>query len=321
MKKPDFPDNEGLRLETLQSLQVLDTEAEERFDRITRLAKRLFDVPISLVSLIDSDRQWFKSKFGLDASETHRDISFCGHTILGDEVFVIPNALEDERFADNPLVTGNPNIRFYAGFPLEMPNQTRMGTLCIIDTVPREFSEEDVETLKDLGKLVQDELVSLQLATLDELTGISNRRGFLMLAQKSLSNIARSKSSAALVYLDLDNFKCINDELGHEAGDFALQSFSKIIEKVFRESDVFGRLGGDEFAVLLTETDSSEVNAVLGRLQRAIDKHNELSEVSYELGFSFGIVDYHSQKHIDILTLMSEADELMYQHKQQKKSE
>lgn len=306
-------------METLRSLGILDTEAEERYDRITRVAKRLFDVPISLVSIVDCDRQWFKSKFGLEATETHRDISFCGHTILGDEVFVIPNALEDERFADNPLVTGDPNIRFYAGFPLEMPNKTRMGTLCIIDTVPREFSDEDRHALSDLGELVQDELVSLQLATLDELTGISNRRGFLMLAQKSLALCSRKQSSATLLYLDLDNFKAINDDYGHEAGDSALKSFSKMIERVFRDSDVFGRLGGDEFSVLLSDTGSEEVNAALARLQEAVDRHNQSAEVDYKLEFSYGMVDYHAQKHIDILALMCEADELMYQHKQAKR--
>ena len=109
---PDHPLNETVRLNTFRSPHVLNTEAGERFDRLTRMAKRLFNVPIALVSLVDENRQWFKSRHGLDTSETARDISFCGHAILEDDIFIIPNAMEDERFFDNPLVTSPPNIRF-----------------------------------------------------------------------------------------------------------------------------------------------------------------------------------------------------------------
>ncbi|MGB5330714.1 MAG: GAF domain-containing protein, partial [Gammaproteobacteria bacterium] len=136
MKTPDFPANEKERLETLRSIDILDTDPEERFDRLTRMARRVFGVSIALVSMVDENRQWFKSKAGLDACETGRDISFCGHAILGNDVFVIENALEDERFADNPLVTGPPNIRFYAGVPLRYLNGSKLGTLCIIDQQP-----------------------------------------------------------------------------------------------------------------------------------------------------------------------------------------
>lgn len=319
MKTPDFPENEELRLETLKSLEVLDTEAEERFDRITRLAKRLFNVPISLVSIVDEDRQWFKSCYGLTASETHRDISFCGHSILGDETFVVPNALEDSRFADNPLVTGDPNIRFYAGFPLKMVNDTKMGTLCIIDTEPREFTEDDRAALEDLAKMVRDELISFQLATLDELTGISNRRGFLMLAQKGLAHSARYSQHAYLVYLDLDNFKKINDEYGHTVGDAVIKAFADIMGQVFRESDVFGRIGGDEFAVLINAENKSEVEHAIQRLEDAVSDYNQSHDKEYQLNFSHGSVSYQPQFHFDIMALMQDADQLMYQHKKSKK--
>ena len=150
MQSPNIPENEIERVAALHELHILDTTPEERFDRLTRLAKRLFDVPIALVSLVDTNRQWFKSCVGTDASETSRDISFCGHTMLGTEVFVIPDALEDERFADNPLVTDSPNIRFYAGCPISSIEGYNLGTLCIIDTKPRHFTEDDLEALKDL---------------------------------------------------------------------------------------------------------------------------------------------------------------------------
>ena len=141
MKTPEIPPNELARLQTLRSFDILDTPQEERFDRLTRMARRLFDAPIALVSLVDKDRQWFKSRIGLPVSETPRDISFCGHSILGEEVFIIPDASSDERFQDNPLVIDKPNIRFYAGCPLRALNGTQMGTLCIIDDKPRDLAK------------------------------------------------------------------------------------------------------------------------------------------------------------------------------------
>ena len=158
MKKPDLPANEKERLETLYSLDILNTGIEERFDRLTRMAARVFNVPIALVSLVDEDRQFFKSRVGLDALQTSRDISFCGHAILGNETFVIDDATRDERFHDNPLVTGDPNIRFYAGVPLRHLNGHKLGTLCIIDQKPRSLDDEELETLTDLAAMTQSEI-------------------------------------------------------------------------------------------------------------------------------------------------------------------
>lgn len=158
MKKPAIPDNEVQRLNALCGLNILDTPSEARFDRITRIAKKHFDVSIALVSLVDSERQWFKSRQGLDATETPRDISFCGHAILDDQVFYVPDALQDSRFHDNPLVTGGPKIRFYAGAPLHSPAGFKVGTLCIIDDKPRQFNQEELNVLGDLADMVDAEL-------------------------------------------------------------------------------------------------------------------------------------------------------------------
>jgi len=151
MIKPNNPENEAKRIQNLKSLKILDTPSEERFDRLTRLAKRLFGVPIAVVSIVDEKRQWFKSIIGLEVSETPRDISFCGHAILGDKPFVVNDAQSDIRFKDNPLVLNDPNIRFYAGCPLSLADGTKMGTLCIIDQRPRNISEKDLNDLKDLA--------------------------------------------------------------------------------------------------------------------------------------------------------------------------
>jgi sigma-B regulation protein RsbU (phosphoserine phosphatase) len=158
MMAAPIPPGEVQRLAALRSLNVLDTAPEERFDRITRMLTRVFQVPMAYVSLVDANRQWFKSSCGMEESQTPRDISFCGHAILDDRVLVIPDALADQRFADNPLVTGPPNIRFYAGQPLRGPGGHKIGTLCIADRRPRRLRDGELETLAVLAQIVEREL-------------------------------------------------------------------------------------------------------------------------------------------------------------------
>ena len=315
MKKPDTPHDEETRLKTLRSLNILDTPAEERFDRLTRLAKRMFGVPIALVSLVDENRQWFKSCVGLSASETPRDISFCGHAILGNEVFIIPDATKDERFADNPLVLNEPNIRFYAGCPLRYLDGSKLGTLCIIDTAPRRLGEDDLEAFKDLAELAERELVAVQLATLDDLTRISNRRGFTLLAQHSLNICARQGVPASLVFFDLNGFKPINDKFGHAEGDRALSAFADQMRSTFRDSDVFGRLGGDEFVVLLTNTSTELAEDIIARFRQSLETYNQEAKRGYEISFSAGIVTVEGDQTRSIEALLSRADSLMYERK------
>ena len=316
MKKPGIPVDEQSRLKTLRSLAVLDTPPEERFDRLTRMAKRLFGVPIALVSLVDENRQWFKSCLGLQASETPRDISFCGHAILGDELFIIPNALEDERFVDNPLVVGEPHIRFYAGCPLKAPDGQMLGTLCIIDREPRAFGTDDLEALVDLASMVEREFSAIQLATMDDLTNISNRRGFTVLAQHSLNLCARDSIPAVLVYIDLDSFKPVNDRFGHAEGDRVLALFAENMKRTFRGSDVVARLGGDEFAVLLTNLTIEVAEDVVARFHRSLDGAIELGGEGYDITFSHGITEFDPASHSDIEALLADGDSLMYKAKQ-----
>src|SRR5579875_3672868 len=153
-----LPPDESLRLEALYRLRVLDTPGEETFDRITRLAARLFDVPIALISLVDAERQWFKSRFGMGDCETSRDIAFCAHAILRDDVMVVPDATQDPRFAGFANVTGAPGIRFYAGAPLIDPQGYKLGTLCVIDTRPRQFTPKEASLLADLATVVAEQL-------------------------------------------------------------------------------------------------------------------------------------------------------------------
>jgi len=158
MQVPAIPPDENARIEVLRALKILDTPPEERFDRLTRLARRAFNVPISTVTMVDSNRQWFKSCGGVDVRETPREISFCAHAILYDEILVVENAAKDERFKQNPFVAEHPKVRFYAGCPLVV-NGYRIGTMCVIDLKPRTFTDEDRQLLTDLARLAEQELV------------------------------------------------------------------------------------------------------------------------------------------------------------------
>ena len=321
MKSPALPINEASRLKALRSLNILDTLPEERFDRITRMSRRLFDVPIALVSLVDENRQWFKSCMGLDATETPRDISFCGHAILGGDVFVIPDAARDSRFADNPLVVDGPEIRFYAGCPLKSINGSNLGTLCIIDQKPREFSPEDIDALKDLAAMVEQELDAVQMATLDELTKISNRRGFLQLAEHYLNFATRHEIPGSLVFVDLNNFKPINDKFGHAEGDRALVTFADQMQKTFRQTDLFARLGGDEFVILFSNAKEVFANEIMKKFKASLDEYNKNARRGYDISFSYGVVEFDPARHKNVELMLAEGDALMYKCKQQGRRE
>ena len=163
MKTPKIPENEKERLKSLYNTGLLDTQPEERFDRLTRLAKNIFQVPVALITFVDADRQWFKSRQGVDIEETSRDISFCGLTIFSSEIFHVEDASSHPDFSDNPLVTGDTDIHFYAGAPLNTADGQRIGTLCIIDTVPRAFNETEKKILRNLADLVEQEINQVDL--------------------------------------------------------------------------------------------------------------------------------------------------------------
>jgi diguanylate cyclase (GGDEF)-like protein len=279
MLTPDEP----ARLAALHNLAILDTMPEQGFDDITLLAAHICEVPIALVSLVDSARQWFKSRHGLDAVETPRDIAFCAHAILQpNQIFVVPDATQDPRFADNPLVTGDPSIRFYAGAPLVMPDGHALGTLCVIDRQWREISTAQKTALAALGRqvvaqlLLREALKELDLyrSTLevdrarlaeesitDALTGLMNRRGFVRSLEIEVSRAGRHAQPISLLLLDVDQFKSFNDTFGHPEGDDALRTVAQILRSSVREYDIVARPGGEEFAVIAPNTD--EVAAVL----------------------------------------------------------
>lgn len=284
---PPLSPDEPMRLQALRNMNIVDTPLEERFERITRMAQRLLDCKIAAVSLIEADRQWFKSIQGCTTTQTSRDVSFCGHAILQEEIFVVEDAREDPRFTNNPLVTGHPNVVFYAGCPVHAEDGSRVGMMCVNDSRPRQLAADEAQILCDLAGLVETELRSASASAvqasliedvstekrrgmIDELTRLWNRAGIMPMAKALHTECANGAGAYALAMLDLDEFKPINDTLGHAAGDEVLRVAARRMLGVIRDSDVVGRLGGDEFLILLSPC-ASEDEAV-GIVSRIIER-------------------------------------------------
>ena len=213
------------------------------------------------------------------------------------------------------MVINDPYIRFYAGCPLRFTDGSRLGTLCIIDNKPRSLSNDDIETLKDLASTVERELAAIELATLDDLTKVPNRRGFMMLSQHSLNVCMRQKMPATLVFMDLNKFKQINDIFGHAEGDNVLKTFAHLMSAECRESDLFARLGGDEFVILFINTTTNAAKDTIMRLQHSLHEHKQNANNKYDISFSFGMVSFDPDKHKTIEALLEDGDSQMYQHK------
>lgn len=316
-KRPD----ETRRLSALHALKILDTEPEERFDRIARLAQRIFDTEMSAVTLIDSDRQWFKSQVGLGVSENRLEESFCGHAILdAPAAMVVGDASDDPRFADNPLVLGDPRLRFYAGQPIAAPGGEPLGTLCVFDARARDVTNFDTEALAELAAMVEAEIASLSLAIGDDLTGLSNRRGFEMLGERLLSAAKRLELPVSAIYADLDNLKPINDTYGHEAGDRALIAAAEALAAAMRSSDLIARLGGDEFCALLIGAASTAAPTLVDRVEREVGERNAIAEDPWELSMSLGVAEAKPDTESDLWELVARADEQMIAAKRAKKA-
>ena len=315
MLAPPTPSDETRRLETLRRLKLLDTPPEERFDRVTRLAKQVFSTPIALVSLVDADRQWFKSAQGLDAPETPRNISFCGHAILDDKIMIVNDAAEDQRFCDNPLVCDDPNIRFYAGYPLSAPDGSRVGTLCVIDRVPREITAEQAQLLRELGRMVEEELVSADLATSDPVTSLSNRNGFLVIAEHLLSMCVRTEQPATTLLVHFQNLQEIDDQVGRDAADAAAVQLAHHLLSTFRNSDLVARLASDLYAVLLAGTDLGGVDAVRRRFNEEIGDQNRDTDKHYEFRLDIDAIAFKPDRHKDAQGLLEEAERRMSEPK------
>jgi len=277
------------RIAALERYDILDTPDEGAFDKITGLVRDILGVPICAVSLIDRDRQYFKSRQGLAARETPRDISFCTHTIGSREAMMVPDATADPRFAANPLVTGDPNIKSYCGVPLETPDGYNVGALCAIDTVPRSFDPHQIALLSRFAALVVDEMELRRIAQKDHLTGAATRRAFVAETDKAIARRDRNNRPSALLLLDIDHFKAINDGHGHPAGDAVLRQVAAAAMRMIRRNDSFGRIGGEEFGILLGETEADQAMDAAERFRAAIERIEFDEPAGVRVTASFGV--------------------------------
>jgi diguanylate cyclase (GGDEF)-like protein len=251
------PRNELKRQAALDSFDVLDSPPERAYDDIVLLAAQICGTPQAGMGLADNDRMWYKARIGLPVSESDRELSFCGHAVLQNEPLVIDDLALDQRFADNPLVTGGPQLRFYAGAPLMSAEGYAVGTLCAMDTIPRTLNEEQRESLTALARQLVAQLELRRLlaasrteALTDPLTGLGNRRA-LMADFPEAVDTASDEAPMHLLLFDLDGFKSYNDTFGHNAGDQLLVRLSAELREALAGSGRVYRLGGDEFCALV----------------------------------------------------------------------
>ena len=320
---------ESQRLKDLNALNLLYTPAEERFDRITRLTARVLQAPIATISFIAGDKQWLKSSVGMPMAEIPRELSFCGHAIEAHHPLIIPDTTQDERFAQNPLVTGNPNVRFYAGQPIHAGARSCVGALCVMDTLPRRPSRAGLDTLRDLAVIVERELTRVMqgsfqesliksqdpLARRDSIDGLTQmwKRNVIMdLAHLECAAASRG-SPLILLLVDIDHLNQINETYGTQAGDTVLFEVAARLRQSVREVDVIGRYGAGTFLVLL-RAGIIDSKLVAERIREAVARHS-VPGMDMPITVSIGVAAAKTVSPSPAL-LISAADKAMRQAKE-----
>lgn len=301
--RPPVPDNEEERLAELHSLALLDTTSEARFDDYTSLVAEIFDFPIVLLSLVDRRRQWFKSACGLDIRETSRDVSFCAHAINYDNVLIVPDTHADPRFANNPMVVGEPFIRFYAGAVVRGPNGLPLGTLCLLDRKQHHFTAQDGERLRRFAGLIQreishnDDLATLRAsiefsAYYDPLTKLPNRRLLLDRLQKLLESASASQSQVAVLLFNVAGQRLINQSFGSDAGDGLLVQIAERLDQSVPPGGTAARLQGDEFVVAFGLAGDTDLTLRLETTRTLLAAPFQVRGRDYYLNIKCGVSRY-----------------------------
>lgn len=272
-----------LKLAKLHSLDPFYTPLEERFERITRLARRALSVPIAAITIVKDDRQWFKSVAGWEITELPMAKSLCSEVVRAGKPVIVKNTLEDLDLMNNPLVLRKPKIRFYAGYPIKDADGKTIGTFCVMGMKPRTPDANFGPTLADLGEMAQRELFSVELsnaqsalvaklgearrqAMFDPLTRLWNRRGGIDLLNKALDEALKHDHTLGICLADIDNFKRVNDQYGHQVGDEVLSRIARKIVGSVRPQDLVCRYGGDEFLVILHDVGEKDCAEIAERM-------------------------------------------------------
>jgi diguanylate cyclase (GGDEF)-like protein len=339
MLVPNLPINISENPQALLSTETLDGPLGEKFERITRLAKNLFDVPYAFISFFDEQCKRFKSLLGSDVIEMPHEFSFCGHVLKQDDVFNVPETNHDDRFRNNPLVVGNHYVRFYAGYPIHLHRQ-KLGTFSIIDNKPRYFTGDQLTWLRDVAALVETEIQNFTIANdkgklaldldqarlasvIDPLTNLWNRQGIYNILRYRMDEYIVNGSAFAVAILDIDNFKQINDTYGHEAGDHTLRMVAQTLLKSCRDSDAIGRWGGEEFLLLINETCKNHIYDVAERVRTTIEsqKNSLPKDPNKIITVTIGLTAISPSTYPTLEELISKADQALYQGKRSGKNQ
>lgn len=324
------PADEEQRLAALYSYKLLDTAAEDDFNLLTEIAAHVCQVPFAFVSLVDRDRVWFKSCFGINAKSRARDDDYCSWAILEDAVLVIPDLTSDPRTATISITIGPPRYRMYTGANLITSEGFRIGTLCVLDDHQHSLTEQQIQLLRRLARQVMA-LIELRanqialaaalatterLAMFDELTGLFNRRVLMERLHVEVERSRRFESPLTVLMLDIDHFKPINDAHGHAMGDAVLRNVGAIVRGKARQVDIAGRYGGEEFCILLPETPQAGgltfAEALRGEIEQFI---HALDEKSLSVTASIGLAALNPGDELDASALLKAADDALYRAK------
>lgn len=335
MIKAEIPANEEARLDALQHSHLLNTPLEQGFERITQITKRIFDVPIAAISLIDKDMQWFKSVVGLEAKESPRELTFCAHTILNDQWLIVDDAQTDDRFADNPMVIQPPSLRFYAGYPIHAGSDQRIGALCIMDRRPRQMSSYEKAILKDMASLVDIEIRNHQFihdaelilhhqgavkraAFLDQLTKLWNKEGVSCILEQRISKYQQDpKSAFGLIILSVDSLQSFSEEYGQKAGEDLLKAIAQALVNYCRGEDSIAYVGGKEFMVIASVKQPEDMHAIADRIRTSLYNESLLTRAGpVKITVTAGLAYYNPDKHTKPDTLINDAKSALKEGKE-----
>lgn len=261
---------DAARLNSVDGYDILDTPPEPQFDRIASLICRLFSLPMGVVSIIDAHRQWYKAASGMPVREAYAPYTICRHSLVDGKPLIVPDAREDVRFANSPLVLAQPHIRFCASVPLRAHDGQWIGTVCGLDIKPRQFTPHQTLMFQDIAKIAMDALEMRRLAETDILTGALTRRAFLEVAETAIVRAKRNRQDLICVMFEIDNFKDIILKYGHAAANEVLRTVGEICRAGMSEVDHFGRISGAEFVVLLEQADTQAAFVVAEKLRRVV---------------------------------------------------